>query len=111
MTDFQTSTFAVAETALGVVSNLFGGILNQVNNSAYEVQRAIGGKAHDAALEEAVKEGKTYFHQGGRCGKGVSPDVCWNGDPGMGEGGPPKFEQKMAAAHPQAEGAPPPSPL
>jgi hypothetical protein len=103
MTHFQTSTFAVAETALGVVSNLFGGILNQVNNSAYEVQRAIGGKAHDGALEEAVKEGKTYFHQCGRCGKWVCPDVCWNGDAGMCEGCAPKFEQEMAAAHAQAK--------
>src|SRR5260370_38921289 len=103
MTHFQTSTFAVAETAIGVVSNLFGGFLNQVNNSTYEVQRAIGGKAHDAALEEAVKEGKTYFHQCGRCGKWVCPDVCWNGDAGMCEGCAPKFEQEMAAAHAQAK--------
>jgi hypothetical protein len=103
MTRFQTSTFGVAEAALGIASNLFGGIFNQVHNAEYEIQRAVGGKAHDAALNEAVTEGKQYFHQCGRCGRWVCPEVCWNGDAGMCEGCAPKFEQEMAAAHAQAK--------
>ncbi len=103
MTRFQTSTFGVAEAALGIASNLFGGIFNQAHNAEYEIQRAVGGKAHDAALAEAVTEGKTYFHQCGRCGHWVCPEVCWNGDAGMCEACAPKFEQEMAAAHAQAK--------
>lgn len=103
MTRFQTSTFGVAEAALGIASNLFGGIFNQAHNAEYEIQRAVGGKAHDAALAEAVTEGKTYFHQCGRCGHWVCPEVCWNGDAGMCEACAPKFDQEMAAAHAQAK--------
>ena len=50
-----------------------------------------------------MTEGKTYFHQCGRCGRWVCPEVCWNGDAGMCEGCAPKFEQEMAAAHAQAK--------
>ena len=103
MTRFQTSTFGVAEAALGIASNLFGGIFNQAHNAEYEIQRAVGGKAHDAALAEAVTEGKQYFHQCGRCGKWVCPEVCWNGDAAMCDGCAPKFGQEMAAAHAQAK--------
>ncbi|HEY2514584.1 MAG TPA: hypothetical protein VGI39_27155, partial [Polyangiaceae bacterium] len=95
MTRFQVSTFGVAEAALGIASSLFGGVFNQVHNAEYEVQRAVGGKAHDAALETAVAEGKTHFHQCARCGKWVCPEVCWNGDAGMCDGCAPKFEQEM----------------
>ena len=103
MTRFQTSTFGVAEAALGIAGGLFGGIFNQVRNAEYEVQRAIGGKAHDGALEEAVKEGKTYFNQCGRCGRWVCPEVCWNPDARMCDGCAPKFGVEMAAAHAQAK--------
>jgi hypothetical protein len=103
MTRFQTSTFGVAEAALGIASNLFGGIFNQAHNAEYEIQRAVGGKAHDAALAEAVTEGKTYFHQCGRCGHWICPEVCWNGDAGLCDACAPKFEQEMAAAHAQAK--------
>jgi hypothetical protein len=103
MTRFQTSTFGVAEAALGIAGNLLGGIFNQARNAEYEIQRAIGGKAHDAALAEAVTEGKTFFHQCGRCGHWVCPEVCWNGDARMCEACAPKFDQEMAAAHAQAK--------
>ena len=82
MTRFQTSTFGMAEAALGIAGSLFGGIFNQAKNAEYEIQRAVGGKAHDSALEAAVQEGKAYFHQCGRCGKWVCPEVCWNGPAG-----------------------------
>ena len=105
MTRFQVSTFGVAEAALGIASSLFGGVFNQVHNAEYEVQRAVGGKAHDAALETAVAEGKTHFHQCTRCGKWVCPEVCWNTDAGMCDGCAPKFEHEMTAAHAQAKAA------
>jgi hypothetical protein len=103
MTRFQTSGFGVAEAALGIAGSLFGGVFNTAHNAEYEIQRAVGGKAHDGALEAAVQEGKTYFHQCGRCGKWVCPEVCWNGDATMCDGCAPKFGQEMAAAHAQAK--------
>jgi hypothetical protein len=103
MTRFQTSTLGMAESALHIAGNLFGGIFNTAGNSAYEIQRAIGGKAHDSALEEAVAEGKQHFHQCTRCGKWVCPDVCWNGEASMCEGCAPNFQEEMAAAHAHAK--------
>ncbi len=103
MTRFQTSTIGMAESALKVAGSLFGGIFNTVSDSAYEIQRAVGGKAHDAALEEAVQEGKQHFHQCTRCGRWVCPDVCWNGAAGMCEGCAPNLQEEMASAHAHAK--------
>jgi hypothetical protein len=103
MTRFHASTLGLAESALQVAGSLFGGIFNTVSNSAYQVQRAVGGKAHDAALEAAVAEGKQHFHQCTRCGKWVCPDVCWNAQAGMCEGCAPNLQEEMAAAHAQAK--------
>jgi hypothetical protein len=103
MTRFQASTLGMAESALHIAGNLFGGIFNTVSNSAYEVQRAVGGKAHDSALEEAVAEGKQHFHQCTRCGKWVCPDVCWNGEASMCEGCAPNMKEAMAAEHAKAK--------
>jgi hypothetical protein len=103
MTRFQASAIGIAESALHIAGNLFGGVFNSIGNSAYEVQRAVGGQAHDAALGAAVQEGKQYFHQCARCGKWVCPEVCWNAAAGLCEGCAPNLEQEMAAAHAQAK--------
>src|ERR1700744_1883368 len=103
MTEFKASTLGMAESALRVAGDIFGGIFNAAGNSAYEVQRAIGGKAHDQALEEAVTEGKKHFHQCTRCGKWVCPEVCWNADANMCDACAPKFQQEFASAHAQAK--------
>jgi len=103
MTRFQASALGVAESALRVAGNLFGGFFNTASNSAYEVQRAIGGQAHDAALETAVQEGKEHFHQCTRCGKWVCPEVCWNAPAGLCEGCAPNFQEEMAAGQAQAK--------
>src|SRR5258708_31890059 len=103
MTRFQPSALGIAESALHVAGNLFGGIFNNVSNSAAEAQRAIGGKAHDTALEEAVGEGKEHFHQCTRCGKWVCPEVCWNAQAVLCEECAPNFEEAMAAEQAQAK--------
>jgi hypothetical protein len=103
MTRFQTSTFGVAESALSIAGSLFGGVFNAAKNAEYDIQRAVGGKAHDSALETAVAEGKVYFKQCARCGKWVCPEVCWNGDVGQCDGCAPKLEQEMAAGAAQAK--------
>jgi hypothetical protein len=103
MTHFQASTLGMAESALHVAGNLLGGFFTAASNSAYEVQRAVGGKLHDAALEEAVREGKEHFHQCTRCGKWVCPEVCWNAQAGLCEGCAPNFKEEMAAGQAQAK--------
>jgi predicted RNA-binding Zn-ribbon protein involved in translation (DUF1610 family) len=102
MSRFQTSTLGVASSLLNAASNLFGWG-HGAGNSAYEIQRAVGGKAHDAALETAVEEGKRHFHQCSRCGKWVCPQACWNRKANQCEECAPDFEEQMAAAHAQAK--------
>jgi hypothetical protein len=103
MTRFQTSAFGIAESALQVAGNLFGGVFRSASSSAYEVQRAIGGRAHDAALEEAVREAKGHFQQCSKCGQWVCPDVCWNAQANLCVRCAPNFDVSMAAEHAQAK--------
>ena len=103
MTRFQASTLGMAQSALSIASSVFGGFFSTASNSAYEVQRAVGGRAHDSALEEAIAEGKQHFHQCTRCGHWVCPEVCWNANAGLCEGCAPNFEEEMAAQHAHAK--------
>jgi len=103
MTHFQTSAIGMAESALQIAGSIFGGVIERVGYSAYDVQRAVGGKAHDSALEAAIQEGKQHFHQCSRCGKWVCPDVCWNAKAGQCEECAPNFEEQLASAHAQAK--------
>jgi hypothetical protein len=68
MSSFNTSTVGVLSSAARVAGSLFGGVFGSVANSSYEVQRAIGGPAHDSALKEAVDEISPIFKQCTRCG-------------------------------------------
>src|SRR5205823_5931064 len=56
MSTFKTSTMGTLSSAARVAGNLFGGIFGGVADSSYEIQRAVGGPAHDSALKEAVDE-------------------------------------------------------
>jgi hypothetical protein len=103
MSRFQTSAVGMAGSALRAAGDLLGGFFNSAGNSAFEVQRAIGGKAHDDALESAVQEGKQFFKQCGRCAKWVCPEVCWNPEAGQCTDCAPKYEQEFAHAHAQAK--------
>lgn len=106
MSRFQTSAIGVAGSLLNAASSLFGWG-HAAGNSAYEIQRAVGGKAHDAALETAVEEGKKHFHQCSRCAKWVCPEACWNESANQCEECAPDFEEELAAAqaHAKAEAA------
>ncbi len=53
MSTFKTSTMGVLGSAARVAGSLFGGVFGSVADSTYEVQRAVGGPAHDSALKEA----------------------------------------------------------
>ena len=103
MSRFQMSYTGTAGSLLRAAGNLFGGVLSNAGNSAYEIQRAVGGKAHDDALEVAVEEGKQHFHQCTRCGKWVCPEVCWNSSASLCEECAPDYNEEFASGHAQAK--------
>lgn len=102
LTSFQTSITGMAGGLLRAAGSIFGGIFSQAGHGAYEIQRAIGGKAHDDAFATAVEECKQHFKQCTRCGKWVCPEVCFNHKAGLCEGCAPDFEQEKAAAQAHA---------
>ncbi|HEX8163656.1 MAG TPA: zinc ribbon domain-containing protein [Pyrinomonadaceae bacterium] len=100
---FQTSTLGTAGSLLRAAGDLFGGWASSAGNSAYEIQRQVGGKAHDEALQKAVEEAKQHFHQCSRCGNWVCPEVCWNASAGQCEACAPDYDEELAASHAQAK--------
>lgn len=102
LSKYQTSTLGMASSLLNSASNLLGWG-HSAGNSAYEIQRAVGGRAHDAALAAAVEEGKQHFHQCSRCGKWVCPEVCWNARANQCEECAPDFREEIASAQAQAK--------
>jgi membrane protease subunit (stomatin/prohibitin family) len=103
MTSFKASAIGMASSAAQVAGSLFGGIFGSVSSSSYEIQRAIGGPAHDKALEAAVAEMKPKFKQCTRCGKWVCGEICWNAEQNLCEACAPNLDEAIASA--QAEAA------
>ena len=103
MSTFRSSKIGLAASAIEVAGNLFGGVFGRAASSAYEVQRAIGGPAHDAALKEAVAEVRPLFKQCTRCGQWVCEPVCFNKKAQLCERCAPDMDEEIAAA--QAEAA------
>jgi hypothetical protein len=98
LSSFQNSLTGMAGGLLRAAGNLFGGVLGSAGDSAFEVQRAVGGKAHDDALRTAVEEVKPHFRQCRRCGKWVCPEVCLNARRGLCMECAPDVENEMASA-------------
>ena len=103
MSRYQPSTLGTAGSLLRAAGDIFGGWASSAGNSAYEVQRSVGGKAHDEALRKAVEEGKEHFHQCSRCGRWVCPEVCWNASAGQCEECAPDYREEFASSHAQAK--------
>jgi hypothetical protein len=103
MSTFKMSTLGVASSAMRAAGNIFGGIFGSAASSAYEIQRAVGGPAHDAALKEAADEISKQFKQCTRCGKWVCEPICWNKKLQLCETCAPDLDEEAAAA--QAEAA------
>ena len=99
---YQTNTMGVASSLLNAAGSLFGGLFNEAGNAAYQMQRAVGGKAHDEALAVAVQEGKQHFKQCTRCGQWVCPEVCWNHQAGLCETCAPDEQEELAAQQARA---------
>lgn len=102
MSSFQASMLGMASGLLNAAGSIFGGLMGRAGRGAYEVQQAIGGKAHDDALKKAVEEIKHKFKQCTRCGKWVCPEVCWNEKRNLCEACAPDLGEEMAAAQAQA---------
>ena len=98
MSTFRTSKVGMIGSAARVAGSLFGGVFGSVADSTYEVQRAIGGPAHDAALKEAVDEIAPIFKQCSRCGNWVCEPICWNKKAGLCENCAPDLDEEMASA-------------
>jgi hypothetical protein len=103
MSSFRTSAIGMAASAAQAVGNIFGGVFGKAASGAYEVQRAVGGPAHDSALKEAVAEIRPLFKQCSRCGKWICEPVCFNRKAQLCEGCAPDLDEEMASA--QAEAA------
>ncbi len=103
MSTFKSSKMGMAASAAQVAGNLFGGIFGKAADTAYEIQRAVGGPAHDAALREAVTEIRPMFKQCTRCGRYVCEPICFNKRSQLCEGCAPDMDEEIASA--QAEAA------
>ena len=103
MSRFQPSAIGTAGSLLRAAGDFFGGWASSAGNSAYDIQRSVGGKAHDEALQKAVAEGKEHFHQCSRCGRWVCPEVCWNGQAGQCEECAPDYDEEIASSHAHAK--------
>ncbi len=101
MSSFKASKLGMAASAVQVAGNLFGGIFGRAADSAYEIQRAVGGPAHDAALREAVEEIRPLFKQCTRCGNWICAPICFNKNAQLCESCAPDLDEELASA--QAE--------
>jgi hypothetical protein len=102
MSSFQPNVTGMAGDVLRAAGGLLGGIFGRAADSAYDVQQAIGGPAHDAALRKAVDELRPRFHQCGRCGQWVCGDICWNTGRNQCVNCSPKMEHEIAAIESEA---------
>ena len=103
MSTFRSSKMGMAASAAQVAGNLFGGLFGKAADTAYEIQRAVGGPAHDSALREAVAEIRPMFKQCTRCGQYVCEPICFNKKAQLCERCAPDMDEEIAAA--QAEAA------
>jgi hypothetical protein len=81
---------------------LLGGMFDHVADASYEVNRAVGSPAHDAALRVAVQEIRPLFQQCQGCGQWICGQVCWNPHARMCKNCAPvatEVETRMRAQH------------
>ncbi len=83
MSTFDRNMLGTAGGLLRSASGLLGDMFGRAADSAYEIQRAVGGAAHDAALKAAVEEIKPLFKKCRRCGNWLCEKTCWNGKADM----------------------------
>ena len=102
MSSFQQNMTGMAGDALRAAGNFLGGFLGRAADSAYDIQRAVGGPAHDAALRKAVEEIRPLFTQCNRCGQWVCKEVCFNDARGQCVNCSPRMDQEISAIESEA---------
>lgn len=102
MSSYQRNLTDMAGDALRAASSLFGGVFGRAASSSYDIQRMVGGAAHDAALRKAVEEISPIFNQCKRCGQWVCKDVCWNDDRDQCVRCSPRMDHEISAIESEA---------
>lgn|SRR5579872_5191305 len=100
-TEFKPSATGIAVSALRAAGSFFGGVLGQAGSSAYEIERAVQGPAHDQAFRAAVEEAKPNFRQCPKCTHWACIASCWNENRSLCYGCAPNVETELAAAQAQ----------
>jgi hypothetical protein len=98
---FTGNTLGIASDLLKAAGSIFGGAVASAGWGADHVKDAFRGKAWDDAYAAAIAECKPRFHQCGRCGHWVCPEVCWNPGRGMCLACAPDLQQEAAVAQAQ----------
>ena len=100
--EFVASVTGFAASALRAAGGLFGGVFGQAGSSAYEIQRAVAGPAHDKAFRAAIEKAKPHFRQCPRCSKWACQSTCWNAQRSLCFDCAPDVQTELAAAQLQA---------
>jgi hypothetical protein len=98
---FATNALGLASDLLKAAGSLFGGAVASAGWGADHVKDAFRGKAWDDAYAAAIAECKPHFHQCGRCGHWVCPDVCWSEGRGLCQSCAPDLQQEAAVVQAQ----------
>lgn len=99
--EYKASALGMADSALRVAGSLFGGVLGRAAGSAYEIERAIQGPAHDQAYREAIGEAKVNFRECPKCSRWACAATCWNQGRGLCYDCAPNVQTELAAAQAQ----------
>lgn len=97
MSTWKANTLGVTAGLLRGAGDLLGGVFGRAASGTYEVQRAIGGPAHDSALKDAVEEIRPLFLQCKRCGSWVCQEICWNPERALCKNCAPILRREIAA--------------
>src|SRR6202034_2795176 len=100
-TESKPSATGMAASALRAAGGLFGGFLGSASNSAYEIERAIQGPAHDKAYRDAIEEAKPNFRECPKCAKWACIATCWNQKRSLCFECAPDIDTELAAAQVQ----------
>jgi hypothetical protein len=96
---FQASALGVgSKLAKGLGSLFGGGGLWAAGQAGEYMKDGLRGPAWDSAFQHAIEEIRPKFHQCGRCGQWVCPDVCWNASRAQCLGCAPDLAQETASA-------------
>jgi DNA-directed RNA polymerase subunit M/transcription elongation factor TFIIS len=98
LSSWKANATGIAGSVLRGAGSVLGGIFGRAASGAYEIEKAVGGPAHDSALAEAVAEIKPLFLQCKRCGQWVCREICWNAERSLCKKCAPILQREMAAA-------------